>query len=132
MDKAIQEAVKALTPLAHKLGEGAEALYQIYVKQQIINGVSYLIWTVICALVAVIGYKVGHMFWKKSRDMKKESAYSDYEVPQGIALTSWIVAVVCLLVIPFSLTAGIQHIINPQYYAIKDITCQVANKGCDD
>lgn len=131
--KSIQEA---LTPIAEKIGEGAAHLYEIYVRQIVIESwvhiavASLLLLLVIGALVSLpFVYRSGKA--TVDRLNKKGDYHRDRDVSdtwQGAYLV--IVPIVCVITAGFA-TAGLSRSVialnNPEYYAIERLVDQVRN-----
>jgi predicted exporter len=116
----IKQITDALSPVAQKLGEGAGALFQIYVRQEIIQGIEELGGAALLLIVALIFTAITFKTWKWA-------CKRDLEIFTGMATGTAIV--VALIVAPFLVFDGLPHLINPQYYAIQDISCTVRSCG---
>jgi len=129
MDNTIHTVVEALKPFANKLGQGAEALYRIYVKQQFAVGVAEILWGLFLIVIAlVLGTKLAPWLHKRIREEnEKKSYYSDTEAYWMGVMFTWAGVLTASVVAMSLVTNGAQHLVNPQYYAIKDLTCQVTN-----
>jgi hypothetical protein len=108
--KAISEALK---PLADKLNQSAEFVFQAYALHAYATGVAMVI-----TAVAVLAVSAGLLILV----LRKWSQLDEgqFFAPVGIMLTLG-------LALPL-LAIGIMHLIAPQYYAIHDILCTV--KDC--
>ncbi|MEC0777472.1 hypothetical protein P9E81_08480 [Bacillus licheniformis] len=121
MDKAMEYIDK----LAAKLGVAAEHVYGVLVKQQIINGAIGIVGTI--AALIFLGIVFTKLLKKgiehnKVIDSFDTSPYMLVSIPVGIALG--ITAIVGFFVIPI----GINQMINPEYYAIKEILDTIGGK----
>ncbi|MED2979507.1 hypothetical protein P4284_22870 [Bacillus swezeyi] len=121
MDKAMEYIDK----LAAKLGVAAEHVYGILVKQQIVNGVICVVSTIV--ILALLGIALLKLIRKGIEHQKTlrsfyTSPYTIVAVLVGIALA--LVVIVSFFVIPI----GINQIINPEYYAIKEILDTIGGK----
>lgn len=114
----IQQVTQAITPLAQKLGQGAEQLYKIYTRQQFINGITYLIWALILTIASTVVYRLGKSIWKKEPDLDDARFFGGFVLVLAVAL---LVGAVVLL------TSGLQHLLNPQYFTVQQIICTVKN-----
>jgi cytochrome bd-type quinol oxidase subunit 2 len=121
VDAETVRAIKdALTPIANKLGQGAGHLYEVFIRQQYVHGISEFIWAGGLLILAILATCL--FFYSKKRC--EEESYSDWALGVGVGG----VATLAFLLISFGLIAdGAMHILNPEYYAIKDIACQLAN-----
>ncbi|MGN9867353.1 hypothetical protein [Bacillus swezeyi] len=111
--------------LAAKLGVAAEHVYGVLVKQQIVNGVIGVVSTIV--ILALLGIALLKLIRKGIEHQKTLSSFdtSPYMIVAvlvGIALA--LVVIVSFFVIPI----GINQIINPEYYAIKEILDTIGGK----
>lgn len=126
MNETAQTIITAIKPIADKIGQGAQHLYEIYVKQQYISGINELIFGCGMGLVLLItGVVVFRLGLKSSQNDKYE--YDDW--PLGIMIAGPIVGLLGLILIVAFGSDGIQHIINPEYFAIEDIIHAVTGNG---
>lgn len=121
MDKAMAYIDK----LAAKLGVAAEHVYGVLVKQAVVGGVISTVMMISAIIVAALLMK---SFSKKSREFQKRFGDDDtnpYQILQWG--TGLLTAVLCIV----SLVNGpemIGKIINPEYYAIKEILDTIGGK----
>lgn len=129
----IQQIVQAVTPLAHKIGQGGEQLFRIYTKQQFIIGITDLIWAVFVIVGAVVFMKLALACYRQAMVItkaRKAAYYNNEEIKfQFGTIFLGISAAVCVIISPFLVTSGIQHLLNPQYYTIQEIICTVKDCG---
>ena len=124
--KAIGEALK---PLADKLGQGAAHIYEVFVKQQYVTGVAFLIWGGLALLLAVTAAGIGLSFYKKWSTLKAEDAgWERTETPGTVAVVTSVATFLLLVVMTGFAASGVMHLLNPEYYAIQDVLCTV--KDC--
>jgi hypothetical protein len=108
--KAIQDA---LAPVAAKIGEGAQYGWEVVIRQQIITAYVDFIWTAASILGCAVCLSLTIYFVRK----KREGGYlSDWEI--GIGLFA-ILTFACALWVFIELTDGVQHLFNPDYYALQ-------------
>lgn len=112
--KAIQDA---LTPLATKIGEGAAHVYQIYVKQQYVTGIGEII---SCAVLLLIVLALTILFVRWA-DATEPDIYSLVESKVTRKVLVVMAGAFACFILTFILVDGVQHLINPEYYAIQDI-----------
>ncbi|QAR52069.1 hypothetical protein BAE_04340 [Bacillus aerophilus] len=114
MDKAMAYIDK----LAAKLGVAAEHVYGVLVKQAVANGISYIVAGVILLLIAATYVIIA----LRLRERFNVAAWAI--VAFASILTVW-----TPLIAGFPLLAeGIKAIINPEYYAIKEILDTIGGK----
>ncbi|QLI77124.1 hypothetical protein [Bacillus pumilus] len=121
MDKALAYIDK----LAAKLGVAAEHVYGVLVKQAVVGGVISTIMMLSAIVVAVLFTK---SLAEKSRDYQKRVGPYDvnwYQVIQ--CLTGIAVVVLCIVTLVIG-PEMIGKIINPEYYAIKEILDTIGGK----
>ena len=121
MDKAMEYIDK----LAAKLGVAAEHVYGVLVKQAFATGVTDSIIGFVFLMIAVIA---GVIITKMTIKMYGERHCNwDYE-------WFFVVLAVGFLVVPpggfgiYAITEGIKALINPEYYAIKEILDTIGGK----
>jgi hypothetical protein len=107
----------ALDQLAASLGVAAQKVLEILIKQQIVIGIQDLI---VCLLILPVLFFVDRGLiraWKKAEQESRDSK-------EGLVVVSVLISlgnVGCIIVIICMLTSGIGHLINPGYYALKDV-----------
>lgn len=125
---SVTTVVNALKPFAEKLGQGAEALYKIYVKQQIATGVAEIIWALFMIGIAVAIYKGARKLLTIAKKMQdSQTGWAD-DRGDGYffgSITLIAGAVVLSVAGVGVMTDGAQKLVNPQYYAIRSIACTV-------
>lgn len=118
---AIKDAV---SPLASKIGQGAEHLYIVFVKQQVVNGATQLIYALFCiaGLVALL-YLARYLVKVLTEGDGRHSLDPDLVkvVKIAVLLVSLLIGGITLSVTVGYLTNGLAHVINPEYYSVQDI-----------
>ncbi|MEH7736872.1 hypothetical protein [Bacillus pumilus] len=120
MDKAMAYIDK----LAAKLGVAAEHVYGVLVKQAVANGVADVIIGVVALSIIIVVLSAGKKAFVKSN------------ISAGMDVFDWsmltvIVGLVVVIGLSFGiniLTNGIKAVINPEYYAIKEILDTIGGK----
>lgn len=107
--ETISAIKEALTPIAAKIGQGATYSWEVVVRQQYISGTITLLESIFWIATAIAG-----IFWFKWAMKRDMSDYADMNV-QGI-VAGVLIAFSCLGVL-WCVEDGIQHILNPAYYA---------------
>lgn len=117
MDKAMAYIDK----LAAKLGVAAEHVYGVLVKQAVVEGATKLGVAFIFALVAVVISII------IVRVLKRTDNKVTNEIFDGIV---WgiIIGVVLLVLSIIIASSGIKAVLNPEYYAIKEILDTIGGK----
>jgi E3 ubiquitin-protein ligase DOA10 len=123
--------------LANKFGVAAHALLKVLVGQQITYGIMEILWGSISLIIFIILSKLiyGVAFKRKYKESNGDHYYSS-STPEnfyarfvdytddlfGMVITFVVLADVTALAIGIgSVSWGIMHIINPQYFAIENI-----------
>jgi hypothetical protein len=114
-DKVMAKATEYIDALAAKLGVAAEHVYGILVKQAFAEGIVSLA----IGVLLLIGLIIGLVFAVKAFK----------EIADGLDVFELTLLIAIPVVIAFAvgastlgqLTDGIKHVINPEYYAIKEI-----------
>lgn len=119
--KAVQDA---LAPVAQKLGEGAAHLYEIYVRQMFIEGVTGLVSIAVFTLFTVgFGFFVK---WLWTRYNKSNHKSYDTPVLEGVAtIALGILVVICLVCLTDGVSNCLGKLVNPEYYAVERLLVQV-------
>lgn len=99
--------------LAEKLGVAAEYVYPLFVKQQMIEGISTLSLIMLCCITSIIclifGVKGGN---------KKNWGDGGYVI---LIFTGGIMGIISICALGHNFTDCISQIMNPEYAAIQDI-----------
>lgn len=112
-DDTINQLKDLMTPVAQKIGEGAQFGWEVVIKQQYVEaGIGLFFAIALCPLALV----VGTWFLKKGRKMHEESNWTDWEVP---TLLGWVLYVFATGAFVIGSITAITHFINPDYYAIQ-------------
>lgn len=110
-EKIYGKATEYIESLASSLGVAAEHVYGILVRQQIAEGITTLI--IFGVIYAVLGTIVGIA-------VKKSDFRYDFISNYVVILGSVVLVIVSAFAI-FELRGAIMQLINPEYYAIKEI-----------
>lgn len=106
--------------LVEKLGPIGEQVWSIYVRQVYVNAGATLVWAVALLSVAGIGVAIGIEALKRLRYQEKTSQYYvDADTYYAVTGMAWGFAGIALIFGFLALTAGLQYILNPEYYAIQ-------------
>ena len=110
IDKYSAKVENAIIALAEKLQQPAEHVYKILVKQQVVYGVSTLLFVVFSVIVVFWGFKIYH---------KNQDEFNGWDF-----FGMFLIVLGCIaFVISFIMFAGggLSGLINPEYGALKDI-----------
>lgn len=94
----------AISTLSTKLGVAADHFYPILVKQSVVNGWFSLTWSVVFGVISI-----GLWLWAK-KATKGEGAWAT------------MLAIFCTVGFISFTYAGVLNVVNPEYYALKEIT----------
>jgi hypothetical protein len=104
MNTETVDAIKdALVPIAAKIGQGAEFGWSVVVKQQFVEGISYLVWAGPIALLAIV------CWWFALKYAKETDGTSLFLIVPALILTIWAFT---------NIDEGVLHLLNPEYYAL--------------
>ncbi|MFF2413499.1 hypothetical protein [Bacillus safensis] len=120
MDKAMAYIDK----LAAKLGVAAEHVYGVLVKQAMANGITDVIIGLVVTTILIAVFSAGKKAFVKSN------------ISSGMDILDWsmftaVVGIAVVVGFGFGLsflTDGIKAVINPEYYAIKEILDTIGGK----
>ena len=112
LNQLVDKIQPAIQQLAEQLGIASEFVWEILIRQQYIDGYMAILWAVIGAIVVITGIKL-------MKPTIKVIEESDIGV---LAL----ICVVFLIIVGFfifvnSIGIAVNHLVNPQYQALKDI-----------
>jgi phosphate/sulfate permease len=116
----------ALSELAKGLGIAAEHVYTVMVKQQIVYGIlKTLPWVAFPILLLIFAIIFQKTVYKNVMAKAKEELYDDDD-PRPIFVIlilfiAWAATTLLFLMAPFKIANTLGYLINPEYYAIKDI-----------
>lgn len=112
MNTETVNAIKdALAPIAAKIGQGAEYGWDVVVRQQYINGVLNIAYSIM-GLVYLLVY-IPYLFRAIKRDKESEM----FPIMVG-----GVIGIFALLALIIDLGNGVQHLLNPAYYALDFFT----------
>lgn len=113
INKMAEEIGLAIKPLADKIGQGAEAIYKMAVKDAYIYGVESWVFSAVSLLVILILARMSYWFFTKY----EKDQDSDWLVGTWIfGLISFGLVFVCLS----WFDSAIHYQLNPEYMALKD------------
>lgn len=121
-EKVIENVTEYIDVMAAKLGVAAEHVYEVLVRQQFIDGITYLVmFSLFLLLTIFLGFATVRFFklGEETDDRDKQELFAFITVCFGIAtLILLFIAGFCLL---FNVPGAVKQLINPEYYAIKEI-----------
>ena len=140
-----QEVIEALKPIAQKLGEGAEAIYKMAVKDAIITGVEHGLYMVSGTLLLFFPLLIWQVIKKKEVPERPDSkdpvmiakfermyreATNHAALFEGARAPIMLVAVtVCCLIglciINVNLGTTLHYLFNPEYMALKELLSSI-------
>lgn len=131
MEESVKIVVEALKPVAEKIGQGAQALFEIYTKQMVAEGVANLIAAGIALVLLIACAIVGTKLFKHGQKLSQESG-ARYDAGDGFkfvgAFIPSIIGFVCLVVLFAAPIEATLKLMNPQYYAIERLVKQATDK----
>lgn len=102
-----------LSPLAEKIGQGAEFTYGLFVKQVYVNAFGGMLWTIVGIILFVFSKKM----WKYSEGLGSNYSSQDERFGSLVVALLCLVAGLAFVLIP---TYGlIATTLNPDYQAIE-------------
>ena len=108
--------IDKLTPLfnsiAAKIGEGAQWGWGVMIRQEYVTAVDDFIWAIFALIATIV------LIWGAKRFYK--AFLEDDDWMPGIVVCT-ILAAIAAAVFFGLMDDGIQHIVNPSYFAIKDV-----------
>jgi hypothetical protein len=113
--KLIDGITPAMKALADKFGTTAEHLYIVLCKQSLVDGVGYLIISAICLLL------LGGFIYAFKLLLTKCQDWLCYHEKVACMVICAILATVCMMVGLTDMVLGMKHVVNPEYYAVKEV-----------
>lgn len=130
IDHIYDKTSEAITELAQALAVPAEHVYNVLVRQQILQSISAILIFTLVSLICYITMQVALKDWKKANiqwaiDNERPDKTSNYDFDDDwwayafwTAVAIWIIGIAVFLGCIGTITTGI---FNPEYGAIKDI-----------
>lgn len=116
--EVVDRVINELRPLAEKLGEGAEHLWAILIKQMVIRGVVSIVVGVLLVTLAAVVVPKAVRSWKEANSKRASYWTADMYMAFWVGLFATIAGVIGGI---HALTYGIPHLINPAFYALHEI-----------
>jgi len=119
-----------LSKLGEQVSSTGQEVFKIYMQQAYVNGISSLIWATVLFLIFIVGCSItGFVLISKSKKLNVEdySSKKNYEEEKIVYILfgAAFITMGCVIFLIFGmseLTDGVKHLINPQYYALQDLT----------
>jgi len=120
-----------LSKLGEQVSSTGQEVFKIYMQQSYVDGISSLIWAAVLFLIFIVGSGiVSFKILKYAKKLKEKDDYDEeeYIIAMVISIAVIVVSIIIFLIFGMSeLTNGIKHLINPQYYALQDLSNAVKN-----
>jgi len=122
-----------LSKLGEQVSSTGQEVFKIYMQQSYVDGISSLIWATVLFLIFIVGSGIVSFKILKYAKKLKEKDEDDYDeeeyiIAMVIGIAVIVVSIIIFLIFGMSeLTNGIKHLINPQYYALQDLSNAVKN-----
>jgi len=122
-----------LSKLGEQVSSTGQEVFKIYMQQSYVDGISSLIWASVLFLIFIVGSGIVSFKILKYAKKLKEKDEDDYDeeeyvIAMVIGIAVIVVSIIIFLIFGMSeLTNGIKHLINPQYYALQDLSNAVKN-----
>lgn len=148
MENVTNNVMEILNQIAAKLGVAAEHLWKVLIKQQYADGLVLLILAAACIIVFCVTWHITpklHKQWKdRYEELRKDREENGTGFSGSYTISSleedkyrdryqnvWSVAIVIMIGTGILglilLISGIRPILNPDYFAIKDIMYMISN-----
>jgi len=119
-----QKIVEIIDKLAEKLGVASEAIWSVLVKQAFVEGITSIFWAIIMYLSAFVFYIFVRNLFKEYSEAQKNNPNEDYEGYVIAVIISGAMEIICLLVGLIQTVDAIHCLINPEYWALREILNQ--------
>lgn len=111
----IDKLKEVMTPIAEKIGEGAEFGWITVLKQQYVEATIGLFFAMLGIVGMIIVYKVTRKFWNT---IESNYSFKKYE-NDGIVVFAVLGIFFSIFAFIVGSISAITHFINPEYYAIE-------------
>lgn len=124
MSKTQDKVFEYIDSMAEKLGVASEHVYGVLVKQQVATGIDAILSSAFLLVLIMVGLLVVIPKTLKHKDKlisESKLHYVDTDPQDAIVYSVAFISIFLLVVIFFLLPYGIKVVINPEYYAMRDI-----------
>jgi hypothetical protein len=129
-EKAFQKATEYIDAIAAKLGVAAEHVYGILVRQQYVEGITTILGCLtFVAVMFFISRKITDLT-KSTRESAKKKSFTEIseDLAHVVLVLGWIAFFFALIFASFAIPDSVAKLINPEYYAIKEILDAIGGK----
>lgn len=113
MNETVDRLIEELRPLAEKVGEGSEYLWEVSYRQALIAGITDLILASILLLVIVVAFFIARHI------TNTDDSYPD-DAPPPYAIWA-IPSIFISMFFMLFLVSGLKRVLNPGYYALEEL-----------
>lgn len=120
MSETVDRLIDALNPVAQRIGEGAEHVYRLAVRQAIIEGIASLVLAVVLAVLVYVGVRVLLWFRVQYESARERHRYDG----DGWAFGGWLLGfavLACAIGAIGCAFDGAVTLANPEYAAIENL-----------
>ena len=121
-EKFQEKIIEYIDALSVKLGVAAEHVYEVLVRQKIVEGIVYSIVILVVLIASIVAFKKSLQSYFNEQDLDKTFGFGLASIVFGAVL------VISLIVTIAGLPGQILKIYNPEYYAIKTILDAIGGK----
>jgi TRAP-type C4-dicarboxylate transport system permease small subunit len=116
-EKVFEKVTQYIDALAAKLGVAAEHVYGVLVRQQVADGVVGLSIFAFLLVLLVISIYLAIKFISKSENGEDVEGF----IAGAFGFAAIIIGAIVLIQVIFFVPSDIKQLINPEYYAIREI-----------
>ena len=120
-EKVYTDFSDALSGIADALKTGADHVYEVLVRQQIIKSISLTITYILLAVACVIAWKIANKFYKQKTEEERKLSYYDKGDWGMLFIIPSVLTVISIIVLVLSIGMTVTGFINPEYGAIQEI-----------
>jgi len=131
-DKAVDMASKMVAQTAEQLQKVAPDVWRIMIKQQYAKAISDVIVPVFLFLLTICYFKIAKKYWKLEEASKVagDSEFSEKDMCFVLVhFLPFIAGFVTAGWMAVRISYSVLYLINPEYYAIRDMLMMILNKG---
>jgi hypothetical protein len=125
-DKALDISTKYIGQVASVLEKAAPHVYKVMIRQQIARAIGNVIGPIVLLLALLMVVSILRHVWKEpARDRLGELTDEGSFRVAATLVVPIIAAVILCIVLAIQLSDSVMYLINPEYYAIKDLVAML-------
>ncbi len=111
---------KVMEQLAMAFNTTVDKMYPMLIKQAYISGIINTLIGITAIVILVVGTKIAYKYWEQIYDVDGDFA---------VWCVGGLYAVIAVIAVPILLHSGITALLNPEYWALKEILSTLAPRN---